>query len=130
MKPIKSSKQPTSNSQQPTQNGTQPISNFKRHISNSLEQIGLNKFTANFTQKSLAASQKIFFLSLPGEPPSNQSWCTSYLHKFDEGGCGAGVGSEITIKDISNPVCFAGDSSRVHGLLQRYQRINRSGLLL
>ena len=64
MKPIESSKQPTSNSQQPTQNGTQPISNFKRHISNSLEQIGLNKFTANFTQKSLAASQKIFFLSL------------------------------------------------------------------
>ena len=64
MKPIKSSKQPISNSQQPTQNGTQPISNFKRHNINSLEQIGLNKFTANFTQKSLAASQKIFFLSL------------------------------------------------------------------
>ena len=64
MKPIKSSKQPTSNSQQPTQNGTQPISNFNRHISNSLEQIGLNKFTANFTQNSLAASQKIFF-SIP-----------------------------------------------------------------
>ena len=58
MKPIESSKQPTSNSQQPTQNGTQPISN--------LEQIGLNKFTANFTQKSLAATQKIFFLSLGG----------------------------------------------------------------
>ena len=65
-KPIYSCKEPTSNSQQPTQNGTQPISNFKRPISNSLEQIGLNKFTANFTQKSLAASQKIFFLSLWG----------------------------------------------------------------
>ena len=65
MKPIESSKQPTSNSQQPTQNGTQPISNFKRDTSNSLELIGLNKLTANFTQKSLAASQKISFLSLP-----------------------------------------------------------------
>ena len=61
----KGSKQPTSNSQQPTQNGTQTIRNFKRHISNSLEQIGLNKFTANFTQKSLAASQKIFFYPCP-----------------------------------------------------------------
>ena len=65
MKPIESSKQPTSNSQQPTQNGTQPISN--------LEQIGLNKFTANFTQKSLAASQKIFFSSLIiGQGSSNK----------------------------------------------------------
>ena len=57
MKPIESSKQPTSNSQQPTQNGTQPISN--------LEQIGLNKFTANFTQKSLAADQKFLGARAP-----------------------------------------------------------------
>ena len=72
MKPIESGKQPTSNSQQPTQNGTQPISNFKRHINNSLEQIRLNKFTANFTQKSLPASQKIFFLSLVGGMVNHQ----------------------------------------------------------
>ena len=81
MKPIESSKQPTSNSQQPTQNGTQPISNFKRNISNSLEQIGLNKFTANFTQKSLAASQKYFFLSLlTGILASLEIFCDRQTH--------------------------------------------------
>ena len=83
MKPIESSKQPTSNSQQPTQNGTQPISN--------LEQIGLNKFTANFTQKSLAATQKIFFLSLGGGGSIFQKHLKLKRNELSVGGGGGGL---------------------------------------